>query len=344
MSALSDAAPGPQEYADSFDLLRLIAALMVLWSHQFVLVGLVPPPVPFVGNYGHLGLCIFFAISGYLNMLSLLRTRSISYFAVSRILRIYPALMVCIVLCILMGAVVTTDPAAFWGRKTLSFLKNVTLISSLRYELPGVFESNPLPRSVNGSLWTLPYEVRLYVLLALAMLLCAFRAAWCLLAGVVVLVVLSLLAPKISDVNWVNFGLLFLSGSVFAGVQVVMGLRLAMMAVSVGAVLMWILVSPNAGYVAAACLTIVVGLMPPPAWLRPRLDISYGVYIYAFPVQQLVAMRVTGFWIALILSLIATLALALASALLVEQPALRLKSRFRRGMPRRSPLPARGVD
>ena len=161
---------------DNFDLLRLIAALMVLWSHQHVLLGFPEPVVSAIeGSLGTLGVCIFFGISGYLNALSLLRRRSAGSFLIGRALRIYPALIACIAFCVILGAFVTTDSANYYGLKTLKFfVQNSTLLGT-EVRLPGVFKSNIYPEAVNGSIWTLPIEVTLYIGFALLALITKFK-------------------------------------------------------------------------------------------------------------------------------------------------------------------------
>jgi peptidoglycan/LPS O-acetylase OafA/YrhL len=72
-------------------------------------------------------------------------------------------------------------------------------------------------------------------------------------------------------------------------------------------------------------VAIAVGCINLPKWLRRPLDLSYGVYLYAFPAQQISTMLFTDFWPALAFSAVITFALALLSALFIERPALKLK-------------------
>src|SRR5882757_5521748 len=94
----------------NFDLMRLLAASMVFWSHQYSIVGFDEPLVPWVGSLGGFAVYAFFAISGYLNAKSVIGSRSSIQFLISRAFRIYPGLIVCVALCVLMGALVTTLP------------------------------------------------------------------------------------------------------------------------------------------------------------------------------------------------------------------------------------------
>jgi peptidoglycan/LPS O-acetylase OafA/YrhL len=71
-----------------------------------------------------------------------------------------------------------------------------------------------------------------------------------------------------------------------------------------------------------ALATILIGKIGPPVWLRPPLDISYGIYLFAFPVQQLIASYGLSLWPSMALSLAVTTPLAILSAIFIEQPAL----------------------
>src|SRR6516225_6390384 len=93
----------------NFDLMRLVAASLVFWSHQYSITGSQEPMVPWVGSLGSLAVFIFFAISGYLNSQSVVRSASSAQFLISRAFRIYPALIICVVLCVVMGAFVTSS-------------------------------------------------------------------------------------------------------------------------------------------------------------------------------------------------------------------------------------------
>ena len=77
-------------------------------------------------------------------------------------------------------------------------------------------------------------------------------------------------------------------------------------------------------YLLLTAAVIAIGSVRLPYWLRPPVDLSYAIYLYAFPVQQ-VSARLTGnFWAALALAATATFGLAFLSALLIERPAQRM--------------------
>ena len=172
------------QHSNNFDAIRIAAALAVLVSHHYALTAQAEPSFLGLHTWGGTAVIVFFVISGYLVTSSWYNDPSALRFAQRRILRIWPALAVVVVLTAYgLGAWVTSLPLMeYWKhRATLDYLLNIKL--NVHYVLPGVFESNPYPRGVNGSLWTIPLEVRCYVVMALAGLLglMRYRGVWMLL-------------------------------------------------------------------------------------------------------------------------------------------------------------------
>jgi peptidoglycan/LPS O-acetylase OafA/YrhL len=333
---ISEAGGKLRQHRNAFDLIRLFAAGLVVWSHQHALLGL---PEPTVGvlrtSFGGLGVFIFFVVSGYLNTLSVSRHNSVRVFLLNRALRIYPALAVCVAFTVVLGFFAASDLRAFVSPKLLSYLvKDTTLFFGVKAGVPGVFEANKYPEALNGSIWTLPYEVKMYVVLvlylaifrySLAALLMAF-AGFSVIAIVVALGILPL--PNVEyDEFWLQFSTLFLAGSAVAAAQMVAGLPFA-----IGGLILLTLLFAGIGQAFLAwqllltATVIAAGSIRLPKWLRPPLDLSYGIYLYAWPVQQISAVLTNDFWLALVFSTTIIFALALMSALFIERPALRLKT------------------
>ena len=157
---------------NNFNLLRILAASAVLISHAYPISigpGTREPLDYLLGmNLGTLAVLTFFAISGYFISQSFERRRILE-FAMARALRIYPGLLVVLVLTVfVLGSVFTKSGLAsfFSDRDTLLYIPRNLLLWPLQYELPGVFDDNAYPRAINGSLWTLAYEVACYVMVA----------------------------------------------------------------------------------------------------------------------------------------------------------------------------------
>lgn len=152
---------------NNLTFVRWVAALMVLYGHSFVFTGNTESLFLGIVTYGPLGVAIFFSISGFLIARSWNADPSPIRFLIKRVLRIFPALAVCITLSVfVLGPIVTTLELREYLQHpaTLDYLSNVFLY--ITYYLPGVFENNVYPNAVNGSLWSLPVEFFMYLLLA----------------------------------------------------------------------------------------------------------------------------------------------------------------------------------
>ena len=149
---------------NNFDLLRFVAATLVLIDHSFVLTGRHGLPGPFVyETLGGFAVAVFFIISGFLVAGSWQRTPDLGTYAAKRALRIVPAYAAVIALCALvLGPLVTElSLGRYFGHpQTWSYFWNLTFFR-LHYSLPGVFSGNPFPHAVNGSIWTLPIEIKM---------------------------------------------------------------------------------------------------------------------------------------------------------------------------------------
>lgn len=160
---------------NNLNLVRITAALAVLVTHSFALT-LGPNAEPLRQHLGTtlgtMAVDVFFVASGFLVTFSLAKRQSVLEFVLARALRILPALFVMLLLSVaVLGPAFTALPLAdyFADRRVATYLiKGATLVTGIEFELPGVFLRNPYPAVVNGSLWTLPWEVAMYGLLLLA--------------------------------------------------------------------------------------------------------------------------------------------------------------------------------
>lgn len=303
---------------------------MVLWSHQFALMGFPELHSP-VFN-GWLGVHIFFAISGYLNVQSALNNPSWWRFLVRRARRIYPALAGLAIFCVAVGFTVTSaSPDSFWSAVPTFVLKNSTILFGIDYSLPGVFETNPYPSVMNGSLWTLPSEIKLYIYLAIIAVAARYRPVL-LLTFLTALFIGLLLwfhftTKNVETAYFQQFTVVFLTGALFALIERIRGVGTAIMAALGIAAMVAITTNMVAWLPAIALAAILAGKIQSPIWLRPPIDISYGVYLYAFPVQQVIASYGLSLSISLAISLFGTMALATLSAIFIERPTLTYRTR-----------------
>ena len=158
---------------NNFNLVRLMAAGLVLVSHSWPLTGTPGEPLERVAGFslGHLGVDIFFVVSGFLVTGSLL-DRPMRSFLRARALRIFPALAAnAFGTALVIGPFVTALPLAgyftTWDTWRYALQNSLTWPMGVCWTLPGVFLGNPGGHAVNGALWSLPWELTMYVLLAL---------------------------------------------------------------------------------------------------------------------------------------------------------------------------------
>jgi len=318
-----------------FDYLRLIAAILVIAHHARVLNGRPPLVLGHGLDLGALGVGVFFVISGYLVAGSLERSPRIGAFLVRRALRIFPGLLAALlVTAFVLGPLATTlDPLGYLSNPGVYgyVLRNMTLYA-VAYDLPGVFLSAPVAGVVNGSLWTLRLEFTAYLALAAlgAMRWTTPRVLTALAlvaaAGSIGLHAAGLDARgelfRVAYLAGVN-GFLFLAGAALLAGRIRPPLWMTLAA-------MIFLVTP-AWFLGLPLVVLRLGALDAP---RPPADLSYGLYIYSFPLQQWLA---EGRQLTLATSLALTLPFAALSWFLVEKPALRLKIRL---VDRQTPPPA----
>ena len=167
--------PPASQRVNNFDAVRLAAALSVVFSHSFLIAEGSEANEPFAritGNQSILGLVgvfVFFIISGYLVTESYCRRPAPGSFAARRMLRIYPGLVVNVLVCaFLIGPLVSTLPlGAYLASPELrQFLVDTLTLDPGPLHLPGVlFADNSVGLLINGSLWTLRYEVMMYLMI-----------------------------------------------------------------------------------------------------------------------------------------------------------------------------------
>jgi peptidoglycan/LPS O-acetylase OafA/YrhL len=343
-----------------FDLLRLCAALLVVVQHSYATTGAWTEEwaVRLSGgqiSLGTIGVGLFFVISGYLVEQSRLRQPGLVTFFRARALRIFPALLVVVVVVPLVLGPLWTSLSFrdyFSSSQAWRYLWNVNLFA-MQDSLPGVFAQNFIRTSINGSLWTLPYEIACYMLLfvvagmagpvrvrvwALAIVAGALYGLWLMLDAVVASPGSShALLVGIYGLNsrdMAGFGCLFFAGSALSAAGRTLAhpfWALIASAIFVCAVQMGCARQMLPIVLPIFCVSLA-HLLGSAASLRERAgDLSYGVYIWSFPMQQWLAdptgPAIRNPEIHLLLTLMVTLPVAWASWWAVERPALRLKRR-----------------
>lgn len=287
--------------SSGFDYLRLGLSLGVFIWHSFVLASLVKLRETPFSEVVHMILPMFFALSGFLVSGSLLRTKTIREFVTLRAVRIMPALAAEVLLsAFVIGTIMTTLPLQRYFTDPVFFTYFWNLVGHVQFFLPGVFESNPMS-VINLSLWTIPYELYCYLAIVILWMVGAVpRRKWLLLA----LVIVAQLALPLRDASvdnmiriWASnlpgrfLVLSFLYGVVIYAFAEVIVMRwwMAVAAAALCALLMQSTIAIYFMAFPAAYLTVFLGLTNPPR--IPVLmdgDYSYGIYLYAGPIQQVI--------------------------------------------------------
>jgi peptidoglycan/LPS O-acetylase OafA/YrhL len=344
---------------NNFDFLRFLAATLVILSHSYVLTGSTFEPLASATSgfdtLGGLGVSIFFVMSGFLVTQSWAQDPRPRAFFGKRLLRIVPALWAAIlVVCVLGSLASTLGPRRYWLEPaTWDYLWSLSIFR-MRYFLPGVFERNPVAGAVNGSLWTIPVEVGCYVAvgaLGTAGLLSRRLVALVILFG---LVLVDLRPASIWNDpelpfagvwtrSYARYASYFFAGSFLYQMprRVIRSPVVALGAALVFLVCLQTSYAQPVGRLTIPILVLFAGWteLPVLQGFGRSFDFSYGLYLYAFPIQQWlieVAPLARSPTTLFALSFPATLAVAGVSWHFLEAPALRHKARLAR--PRPAPL------
>lgn len=294
---------------NNLDIFRIVAACMVIYGHAFAIVpaagsmDMVYKMIRFDYS-GSLAVKIFFFLSGLVVTNSLIEKNRPTQFLVARFFRIWPALLVTLLVSALILGPLTSDLhySKYFGlREVYSYVWD-GLIMKMQFKLPGVFTQSHYPNIVNGSLWTIPYEVAAYlVLLSLSMtrLLQARRLA--------ILLFLFILADPLQE-NRMLFSWLPRNHEVdLLAPCFAFGSLLAMYKdrihidgqLATGAWIMFYLFRHHAFnfyflYFALFISILYISSQKYLVKIKFRADISYGIYLWGFPVQQTIASLYAG--------------------------------------------------
>jgi peptidoglycan/LPS O-acetylase OafA/YrhL len=355
-------------FGPGFDFLRIALAVGVVAAHTpYVALGTGEKDESWIVWFPHYGiLAMFFALSGFLIAASALRL-SLKEFLVNRGMRIVPALAVEIVLsALILGPIFTTLPLSDYFASAGTYKYFTNIVGLVNYVLPGVFSASPAPE-VNSSLWTVPFEYGCYAVMSAFMVFGVLRRPWLVVSVALGLVGIGLVLqltghtatppPLPAGVAGSMSDKIF-STAPFLG----RGAKLLVAFLLGIAIYLYRYRIPYDARLLAACCALCLGaaLLGPAEWMSqpvlnlivcpalvyitaflgvsklPRLplfsngDYSYGIYLYGFPVQQVVrtvlpeGSLIVQFTVALVLI---TLFAAL-SWHWIERPILKLRSQF----------------
>jgi len=332
---------------NNFNLLRIVFAVLVVITHSYNISGDTLDDYLTRLTYGQvsfsfIGLSGFFIISGYLVFQSLMRSESVVSYFKKRILRIFPALFIVLLLTVLLGYFVyesdfhsyVTNASVWTYLPRNFFLRNQDIIQ-------GIFTKNPYGPIINESLWSLLYEFSFYV--ALAVLFFFTRRVQIILTLLVLILLLIgrlFWYTELSEIKFIlearlvlEYGPFFAFGSLLAILKIeniTWNKSLLVLLVFLLIIAVVVQIFDLTRFFLLPSIVILIGLESIP-FLNKVLaklgDVSYGIYIYAFPAQQTLIhyFRFTTMEL-IVTSIIVSFMLGYFSWHCIEKYALKLKS------------------
>lgn len=285
---------------NNFDIIRITAALLVIYGHSYALtnsseVDLIRRIVGF--DYaGSIAVKIFFFLSGLLVTNSIITNNDIFKYSLSRVFRIFPALIACLfITSFILGPLMTNLSLYEYltSSEPFKYFINNTILKS-NYFLPGVFDDHRYT-SVNGSIWTIPYEVSCYITLAFISLIGLLNNKK-LSLFIYVVIILDLINNGEYIYSWVNgnhevisLGFCFATGSIFAIHKENIDINISILIASW--LLFYSLVDSSINfiffYVAVFISVLYLSSLSIVKKIKMHGDYSYGVYLWGWPVQQI---------------------------------------------------------
>lgn len=332
--------------SNNFDFLRLLFASLVIVSHSYPLTGK-PEEIGILTHgqldLGSLSVHCFFIMSGYLIMMSLQRSKSPQEYIWKRLLRLYPAYIVLLILTMLFLPVIYTGSNIFSEKSFWSYFPNALSLYKIQYEVNGIFENNPYPKAINGSLWSLSYEFTMYLILVF---LFSFRKSKSLIFIIVVIFLISFYCTTtqtgllgrtmkkifLQPAEFYRLCTYFIAGSclVFVNLKKINFSWLKYLLFFSLIVSLYFGIYKNLSYLLLPILILLIGTSTTQyiSNIGKKIgDISYGVYIYGFIVQQTLMYYFRLETIPLMLaSMVITYILSYASWHLIEKKMLTYKN------------------
>lgn len=335
-----------ERFHNNYDFLRIFAALCVMLSHSFSLLDKGEEEPFRILSYGRAdasfaGLCIFFSISGFLIARSALHSPTALNYLWKRFLRIQPLLVVvCFMSVFFIGPLFSSFSARefFSQAGSWSYFRNIFPVFGLQFTLPGVFADHTGDTGVNGSLWTLIVEERLYLFMCLLFIIKKRTPAY----FIYLIVVLnafyltnrfffgSELVPYFTTAPFF-YSLIFLNSSALYLLKAGIEKRPYVFFLTGVALSIIIALKPSAGFLNFYAIPLLVNGL---AYIKGFLnragkwgDFTYGLYVFAFPVQQMLIAgnRTQDPWHLFLWTLLIVFPLSVLSWHFIEKRFLQLK-------------------
>jgi peptidoglycan/LPS O-acetylase OafA/YrhL len=344
-------------YKNNFSFLRFFFACLVIYYHTFILGGFGKEPIAeFIGGQetmGNIAVIGFFVISGYLVTKSLMSSPSLFNYLWKRFLRIYPGFWMCLLVTALFFAPIAyfLENSSLQGFQIFGesgpFQYIVRNFSTLihQYEINNLLNTVPYKHTFDGSLWTLFLEVKAYLLLFLlavlgitrkrTYMLTIFLILWSLIVfNIPIMNVSNKFVRLLVDESFLFFLTYFFAGVVYFYYEKEITYRpyfLILFCIGLVVAIETGLLHETLPFIAPYMIFYVAFKLRLQKfdWLG---DYSYGLYIYAFPIQQLTSLLGQNKNIAVyfILCFLVSFVFAIGSWHFIEKPSLSLKNIFPR--------------
>ena len=329
---------------NNLNLIRMLAASGVLISHAWPISSGSIKNQPFAGilhgiDLGIICVSIFFAISGYLIAQSFDRDPNLKRFWISRIMRIFPALLIVLLItALILAPLITVADVKTVLRAAPEYIfRNFTLFSLEQY-LPGVFKGNPVGGSINIPLWTLSHELVCYFFVTVLGLLGLLKTprlmllAW--LAFIACYVLIIYFEPQSRLVALAKLAFPFMVGVVFFvwREKIILSWIIGCSLIALTAILYDSVIFREAFMLSLTYIIFLLAFLPGGKIRGYNRfgDYSYGIYIYAFPIQQLVAYAgVSNPFLNILYAFPLALLCAILSWRIIEKPSLGIAKKFK---------------
>lgn len=341
---------------NALNVWRLVMASAVVLQHSWPLTG---HKAPGLGSIYEVSVDGFFVLSGFLITSSWLRNPRPREYFVARALRIFPGLWVCLIVVAFVIAPIGVAIQGGSPKKLLmstapiEYVLNNAVLNVYHASIAGTPNGVPWPHVWDGTLWTLIFELFCYIGVAVAGIIGLLARRWAVPVAFVLAVCLAaVVSYPVFGMQTIpqmiaRFAVVFLAGMLIHQFRDVLPARWSLVTICMVIAITSALLMPNyrvVGAIPLAYAVIVSGALIRNPRFRLRTDLSYGVYIYGWPMQQLLVICGLAFLNPFVFAVVAgaaTLPLAALSWFVVEKRAMALKSRFTR---KRQGLPAATVQ
>ncbi len=338
-----------ERFQNNYDFLRIFAATCIIFYHSFALVGK-QDQEPLVClshsriNFSFIGLSIFFCISGYLIAKSAFKSPTLANYLWKRLLRIQPLLIItCFFTIFFLGPIFTSLSLKeyFLNGQTYSYFRNILPVFGIQFTLPGVFVHGLADKGVNGSLWTLIVEERMYLLMTVVFLYRKDKSFY----FIFLIVLLNLfylvnryffygeMLPYFSNVAFF-YALLFLNSAALYLLNFRFKKNISLTIICSLIIFLAGILFPKMDILYFIALPLLINAV---AKIKGKTnyagkygDFTYGTYVFSFPVQQILIQEgIVNPYLIFLLTFCTVLPLAVLSWNLIEKRFLKLKHKVK---------------